>query len=102
MKLLSLFITLTGLLLMPRVADSSTLENQGLEMQIENDLVFQKMVKIYDYDGLLIREFPLEDVVNDKITLVDHMIMEESDFAFDHMGDYYYLGDAKDIQDIVN
>lgn len=87
---------------MPGVADSSNHEHQGLEMQLENDLIFPKMVKIYDYDGSLIREFPLDDVVNDKITLIDHMIIEESDFAFDHLGDYYYLGDSENIQAVVN
>ncbi len=102
MKSLVLLIMLAFSLTIPSVADSSIRDNQGLEMQLENDLVFQKMVRIYNYDGSLIREFPLDDVVNNKISVMDHMIMEESDFAFDHLGDYYYLGDSENIQAVIN
>lgn len=68
--------------------------DQGLSMQLETDLVFQKMVKVYSYDGSLIKEFPLDDVVNNQISVVDHILLNESDFAFDYFGDYYYFGDS--------
>ncbi|MEO1254094.1 MAG: hypothetical protein AAFY41_04280 [Bacteroidota bacterium] len=102
MKSLILLTTLATALIIPGVADSSSRENSELDMQLENDLVFQKMVRIYNYEGSLIREFPLDDVVNDKISILDHMIMEESDFAFDHLGDYYYLGDSENIEAAIN
>ncbi|WP_424962927.1 hypothetical protein [Ekhidna sp.] len=75
--------------------------NQGLRMQLETDLVFQKMVKVYSYEGSLIREFPLNDVANNEISIADHLILEESDFAFDHQGDYYYFGDTK-VEALIN
>lgn len=76
--------------------------NQGLSMQLETDLVFEKMVKIYNYDGSLVKEIPLTKVVNNEITIIEHMILEDSDFAFDHQGDYYYFGDSDYIQALVN
>ena len=75
--------------------------DQGVSMQMETETVFQRMVKIYSYDGSLIREFTLQDVANDDITLADHMILEASDFAFDHLGDYYYFGDAS-LESLIN
>lgn len=76
--------------------------NQGLSMQLDTELVFEKMVKIYNYEGSLVREIPLTKVVNNDISVVDHMILEESDYAFDYQGDYYYFGDSEYIQAIVN
>ena len=76
--------------------------DRGLNMQLDTDLVFQQMVKIYDYKGSLVREFPVSAVANNQINAVDHMILEESDFAFDYSGDYYYFGDSEYIQAIVN
>ena len=102
MKLFTLVIALFAFMLAPMGAISSINDIQALEMQLENDIVFQKMVRIYDYDGALIKEFPLDDVVNNKISLMDHMILEESDFAFDHLGDYYYLGDSENLQAVIN
>ena len=76
--------------------------NQGLSMQLDTDLVFEKMVKIYDYEGSLVREIPLTKVTNNEVSVIDNMILEDSDFAFDYQGDYYYFGDSEYIQAIVN
>ncbi len=76
--------------------------DRGLNMQLDTDLIFQKMVRIYDYNGSLVREFPVAAVANNEISVVDNMILDESDFAFDYFGDYYYFGDSEYIQAIVN
>lgn len=65
--------------------------NQGLDMYLTSEIEFQEKVKIYDYHGNLLNEYLLDDVVNNNITLSDHFIIEQSDFAFDHLGDYYYF-----------
>lgn len=83
-------------------AEAPVQSSQGLDMQIDSDMVFQKMVKIYDYEGSLVREIPIDDVANNKISVLDHMILEDSDFAFDYQGDYYYFGDSENIQAVVN
>ena len=76
--------------------------NQNLQLQLESDQVFQKMVKVYSYEGTLVREFALSDVANNKIDLVDHLILEQSDFAFDYQGDYYYFGNSISDSDVLN
>ena len=101
MKSLLLLMTLT-VSAVAVTAEAPMQNNQGLSMQLDTDLVFQKMVKIYDYQGSLVREIPLTEVVNNEISIMDHMILEESDFAFDYQGDYYYFGDSENIQAIVN
>lgn len=101
MKSLLLLMTLT-VSAIAGSAESSGQANQGLSMQLDTDLVFEKMVKVYDYEGSLVREIPLTKVANNEISVVDHMILEESDFAFDYQGDYYYFGDSEYIQAIVN
>lgn len=83
-------------------AETTGQANQGLSMQLDTDLVFEKMVKVYDYNGSLVREIPLTKVANNEISVLDNMILEESDFAFDYQGDYYYFGDSEYIQAIVN
>ncbi|GAB4241368.1 MAG: hypothetical protein Tsb0034_18360 [Ekhidna sp.] len=75
--------------------------NQGLDMQLETEKVFNEMVKVYDYQGNLIKEFNLADVVNNEITLSDHFILEQSDYAFDYLGDYYYFS-RKKINPMIN
>jgi hypothetical protein len=89
-----LLLTLLGISITLGASETQMQANQGLRMQLETDLVFQKMVKIYSYDGSLIREFPLNDVANNEISVADHILLEESDFAFDYFGDYYYFGDS--------
>ena len=101
MKSLLLLMTLSATLLI--VAAKAPMQtNHGLNMQIDSDMVFQKMVKVYNYEGSLVREIPLDDVANNKISVLDHMILEDSDFAFDYQGDYYYFGDSENIQAVVN
>lgn len=83
-------------------AEAPQRDDQGLSMQLDTDLVFEKMVRIYDYEGSLVREIPLTKVANNEISVIDNMILEESDFAFDYQGDYYYFGDSEYIQAIIN
>ncbi|MEP1034433.1 hypothetical protein [Ekhidna sp.] len=83
-------------------AEVSEQANQGLRMQLDTDLVFEKMVKVYNYEGSLVIEIPLTDVAKNDVSVIDNMILEESDFAFDYQGDYYYFGDSEYIQAIVN
>lgn len=101
MKSLFLFSMLTASTLFG-VEDSSTTSDQGLDMHLEADLLFEKKVMVYNYDGLLIKEYALDDVVNDDISLMDHMILEDSDFAFEYFGDFYYLGNSESIQAMAN
>lgn len=67
--------------------------SQDLDMQLSAEIEFQEKVKIYDYDGELLSEYLLEDVVNNDITLSDHFTLEESDYAFNYLGDYYYFSE---------
>ncbi|WP_436514815.1 hypothetical protein [Ekhidna sp. To15] len=83
-------------------AEASMRANQGLSMQLDAELVFEKMVKVYNYEGALVREIPLTKVANNDISVVDNMILEESDFAFDYQGDYYYFADSEYIEAFIN
>ncbi|WP_420316901.1 hypothetical protein [Ekhidna sp.] len=97
--LLLLMLSASGIL---GTAEATMRDNQGLNMQIDADLEFQQMVKIYSYEGELVKEFPLNDVANNKISVIDHIVLEESDFAFDHQGDYYYFRDAEGLPEMLN
>ena len=77
-------------------------DDQGLSMQLDTELVFEKMVKIYNYEGSLVREFPLTEVANNEISVIDNMILEDSDFAFDYQGDYYYFADSEYVEAVIN
>ncbi|WP_425389974.1 hypothetical protein [Ekhidna sp.] len=101
MKSLLLLLMLSASVLLGS-AEATMHDNQGLNMQIDSDLVFQQMVKIYTYDGELVKELSLNDVANNKISVIDHIVLQESDFAFDHQGDYYYFRDTKDAPEILN
>ena len=74
-------------------SQSTLLDNHGLEMNFDIEMEFEKMVKIYDYEGKLMKEYFLSDVVNNEVALSDHFLIEESDFAFDYLGDYYYFNE---------
>ena len=63
------------------------------EINFDEEIEFEKMVKVYDYQGKLMKEYELSQVVNNKITVSDHILIEESDFAFDYLGDYYYFSE---------
>lgn len=65
--------------------------NEDLEIQLVTEIEFPEKVKIYDYDGNLLKEYLLADVANNDITFSDYFMLEESDFAFDYLGDYYYF-----------
>ena len=67
--------------------------DQELDMQLATEMAFQEKVKVYDYHGTLLKEYLLTDVVNNDITIADHFMLEESDFAFDYLGDYYYFSE---------
>ena len=67
--------------------------NLELDMQLASQMDFQEKVKIYDYNGNLLNEYLLTDVVNNDITVLDHFALEQSDFAFDFLGDYYYFSE---------
>lgn len=65
----------------------------GLEMQLSTEIEFVEKVKVYTYSGKLIKEFPLTNVVNNDISVSDHVLVEQSDYAFDFLGDYYYFSE---------
>lgn len=95
MKLLLVLITLTAGAI-GKIADTLP-SNHELLMQITHEKALESRVKIYTYDGNLLREFPLTDVMEDNITVIDHLILKESDFAFDHSGDYYYFRESDSL-----
>ena len=68
-------------------------DNQGLDMLLEMEIEYEEMVRVYDYEGNLVKEFKLASVVNNEISLNDHFLLEQSDFAFDYLGDYYYFSE---------
>ena len=76
-------------------SEETSSNNQNLEMQLSSEIAFQEKVKIYDYDGNLMQEYLLKDVVNNDITIPEFFMLEDSDFAFDYLGDYYYFSEAK-------
>lgn len=90
----SLFLlTLLGISLLAESPNANTHGNQGLDMQLNSEIVFEEMVKVYNYEGELVREFQLSKVVNNEISLEDNLLMDQSDFAFNYLGDYYYFSD---------
>lgn len=64
---------------------------EQVEMQILAEDALKSKVKVYDYDGNLLKEMNADDVANDEISVADHFILESSGFAFQYLGDYYYL-----------
>ena len=96
-----LLLTLLGVSMLVGVPEEGVHDGQGLDMQLNSELVFPEMVRIYDYEGNLVKEFMMEDVANNDITINDHFLLNESDFAFSYMGDYYYLR-SKEYQETVN
>jgi len=92
-----LLLLMLGTSFLTGTEEGSHNTNQGLEIQLKTDLVFQHMVRIYSYEGDLIRELTVEDVANNDISVADYLILQDSDFAFDHRGDYYYFRESGDI-----
>lgn len=73
---------------------TETAETQAkMEMLLSVDNVFQNKVKIFDYGGNSIQELWAKDVVDNEITIGEYLILESSDFAFEHLGDHYYFRD---------
>jgi len=93
-------LLILSLLFVSAFVDTPQLAGQtdhGLEMQLDSDFEFTEMVKIYDYEGNLLNEYELSDVVNNDISVNDHFILEESDFAFNYLGDYYYFSEELEL-----
>ncbi|MEM6641750.1 MAG: hypothetical protein AAF616_02120 [Bacteroidota bacterium] len=84
--LLILFTTVAAM-----VNFSPEAEQPSLDLQLWSELKFDEKVKVYDYDGNLVSEYLLSDVANEEISVIDHLVLEKSDFAFDYLGDYYYF-----------
>lgn len=101
MKLVFLATLLLSSIL-PAASDVASIHDQGVGMQLSAELEFSKTVQVYDYEGGLIKQFKLDEVTNDDITISEHLFLEASDFAFSYQGDYYYLGNEADMTGIVN
>ncbi|MEQ9402559.1 MAG: hypothetical protein RIM99_03145 [Cyclobacteriaceae bacterium] len=90
-------ILLTGIFIATAMFSGSELqtgENQAkLEIQLSEDDAFQNKVKIFDYKGNLVTELTTNDVANHNISISEYLILESSDYAFTHLGDYYYFRD---------
>ena len=84
---------LIAMVMLPPISIPIQSNQQQVEMQLLEDDVFQNKVKIFDYQGNLLKEMSAEDVAHDEITLSDFLILEHSGFAFEYLGDYYYLRD---------
>jgi hypothetical protein len=65
--------------------------NPELEMNLRMEEIFQEKIKVYDYNGNLLKELKKSEVVTNDISVMDHVMLDESDFAFEHLGDYYYF-----------
>lgn len=85
-----LLITVTA---MNDAPQKKQIENQDLELQLSAEMVFEEKVKVYDYDGNLVEEALISDVANNTLSSSQSFSIEESDFAFSYLGDYYYFSD---------
>ena len=65
--------------------------SQNVEMMLLADEALQSQVKIFDYNGNLLNEMNTKDVSNNDISIKDYFLLESSDYAFQYLGDYYYL-----------
>ena len=65
--------------------------NPELEMDLLMEEVFEERVVVYDYNGNLLKDLKMEDITTNEISVADHLFLDKSDFAFEHMGDYYYF-----------
>lgn len=87
---------LTGSVLATLLSGAPTLQIGDvppLEMQLQVDEVLSEKVRVFDYHGNLLQEMKVEDVANDDISISEYFILENSHFAFDYLGDHYYLKD---------
>jgi len=67
--------------------------DEGIGMQLASEIQFEEKVKIFDYNGNLLSEYSVADVANDEISAADYFALQESDYAFTYLGDYYYFAD---------
>ncbi len=88
MKSLFILSALFGTLFMGSLNERS---NPELTMDIAMEEALQEKVRVYDYDGNLLKELKVTDVATNDISVIDHILLDESDFAFEHLGDYYYF-----------
>jgi len=91
-----LLLALLGMAVVAESPQANENPNQGLEAQIETELVFNEMVHVFDYEGNLMREFYMSEVANGDITVTDHILLEKSDYAFNYLGDHYYFSAEKE------
>ncbi|MFK7953120.1 MAG: hypothetical protein AB8B73_09755 [Ekhidna sp.] len=89
MKTLFTLSVLFGALFIGAPTEERT--NPELEMGLSMEEIFQEKIIVYDYKGNLLKELKIEDVATDRISVTDHFFLDKSDFAFEHMGDYYYF-----------
>lgn len=89
MKSLLMLSMLFGALYMGVPISEQT--NPELEMSLHMEDVFKEKVKVYDYNGNLLKELNLSAIATDDISVTDHILLDDSDFAFEHLGDYYYF-----------
>lgn len=75
----------------------STSSEQGIEMLLSSEIQFEEKVKVFDYDGNLLKEYVLSDVANDELSATDYFALQQSDFAFDYLGDYYYFTEELEL-----
>ena len=63
----------------------------NLQAELRAEEVLEDKVRVFDYSGNLITELNADDIAQNEISLSDYLILEDSDFAFDYLGDYYYF-----------
>lgn len=97
----SLIFVILSVILMSSI-EAPEAKNPTLQQQFDTELDFTKFVKIYSYDGDLLRELAVEDVSEGTISVIDFLILDSSDYAFHMHGDYYYFTDKDMIGDLIN
>lgn len=76
------------------------IENQDLELLLSAEMIFEEKVKVYDYEGNLVQEVLISDVANNTLSSSEFFSIEESDYAFSYLGDYYYFSDEVKVGEI--
>jgi len=80
-----------ALLAISLFAVSANYVDKELEIQLATEIQFEEKVKIFDYDGNLLEEYALTDVANNAISSAEYYALQESHYAFNYLGDYYYF-----------
>ncbi len=92
-----IILLLLGVSALTETPKVTPVNNQDFDMQLSSEKVFQEKIKIYDYSGTLLKEYALTEVVNGDISTSDHFALEESDYAFNYLGDYYYFSEGLSV-----